>query len=666
MITIILFLALFIGINIRENIIVSLIGLVLLLTFAFFKRGKKLTFLSIVISLMGVGLSFIRHTFIKESYQGVIIEVKDNYYIFSSTFEKMYVYEPNHDREIGDVLLINGDKEPLDFKMLESEFDFKEYLNHKGVYNQLFVKDIEVKFSNPIHLHQFKKSFLNNFDENSKGIVGSLLFANSKESELSSISRELHLARLISSSGIYLYFIYSLLRKLLLRFIKKDKIVDLISIILFSPYLVFTFPKFIVLKFVTVRILVYINTHRMNKRFSYLDILSISGLFFLILDYHLAYQDGFILSYFIPIISIFINGSFRFKNDFIKKMFLTLLIAVSFTPFTVKYYSEISILSLPLQLVVTPIYIFIFILSILCLFGIPIFNVVGGVINIITNALKFISPIMIKIYASSYSPISFLLYEIIFIIFLYYSSIRLRPLKNLSLIGLLFSLTIHIIPLRYMLRDYVSFINVGQGDSTLIKYKNTTILIDTGGNKYEDIATEVLIPYFKKNQIYRIDLLITTHDDFDHSGAVPSLVENFTVREYVKDYKLFPINKNGLVLTNYNVYPELWKEENDESLVIGFNVNSCNYLIMGDAPTKIERAMMNDNKYIPCDILKVGHHGSKTSTSDEFVKYLKPTVGVVSCGKDNYYGHPHNVVIAILKKYGVSIRRTDLEGTITF
>lgn len=666
MIVLVLFLALFIGINIRENIIVSLIGLVLLLAFAFFKRGKRIAVLSIIVSLMGVGLSFIRPTFVKEQYQGVVVEVKDNYYIFSSSFEKMYVYEPDHYHEIGDVLLINGDKEPLDFKRLEFEFDFKEYLNHKGVYSQLLVKDIEVKFSNPIRLHQFKKNFLNNFDENSKGIVGSILFASSEESDISSISRELHLARLISSSGIYLYFFYTLIRKLLLKFIKKDKIVDLIAIILFSPYLFFTFPKFIVLKFVIVRLLVYINTHKLNKRFSYLDILSVSGLFFLLFDYRLAYQDGFILSYFIPILSIFINGSFKFKNDFIKKMFLTLLIAVSFIPFTVKYYSEISIFSLPLQLVVTPIYIFIFVLSVLCLFGIPIFSFVGVVANLTTKALNFISPAMIKIYVSSYSPISFLLYEIIFVVFLYYLSIKLRPLKNLSLLGLLFSLTIHIIPLKYMFTDYVSFINVGQGDSTLIKYKNTTVLIDTGGNKYKDIATEVLIPYFKKNQIYRIDLLITTHDDFDHSGAVPSLIENFTVREYVKDYTLFPINKNGLVLTNYNIYPDLWKEENDESLVIGFNVNSYNYLIMGDAPKKIENAIIKDNKYIPCDILKVGHHGSNTSTSDAFIKYLKPTVGVISCGKDNYYGHPHNVVIAILKKYGVSIRRTDLEGTITF
>lgn len=615
---------------------------------------------------MGVGLSFIRPSPVKENYQAIVVEVKENYFIVSSSFQRMCVYEPNHYHEIGDILLINGDKETLDFKTLESEFDFKDYLNRKGVYNELIVKNYEVKFSNPLRIHTFKKNFLNKFDENSKGIVSAILFGTSQESDISSISRELHLARLVSSSGVYLYFFYTLIRKLLLRFIKKEKIVDLIAIILFSPYLAFTFPKFIVIKFVFVRLLCYINTHFLNKRFNYLDIISVSGLFFLLLDYHLAYQDGFILSYFIPILSIFINNSFRFKNDFVKKMFLTLMIAVSFIPFTVKYYSEISLLSLPLQIIVTPIYIFIFLLSILCLFGIPIYGVTGQVIGGVTKGLQAISPFIFKIYVSSYSPVSFLIYEIIFLVFLYYLSIRLRPLKNLSLGLLLFSLSVHIIPLRFLFIDYVSFINVGQGDSTLIKYKNKTILIDTGGNKYKDIATEVLIPFFKKNQIYKIDLLVTTHDDFDHSGAVSSLITNFTVKEYVKDYTLFPFNRGGLELTNYNIYPDLWKEENDESLVIGFKVNNYNYLIMGDAPKKIENAIMKDNKYIPCDILKVGHHGSKTSTSDEFIKYLKPTVGIISCGKDNYYGHPHNVVLAILKKYGVTIRRTDLEGTITF
>ena len=239
-------------------------------------------------------------------------------------------------------------------------------------------------------------------------------------------------------------------------------------------------------------------------------------------------------------------------------------------------------------------------------------------------------------------------------------------MKDVFIVAFIGTLGVYLFPLKAIIRDYVSFINVGQGDSTLIKYKNSTILIDTGGNKYKDIAKEVLIPYFKNQQIYRIDMLITTHDDFDHSGAVTSLVNNFNVRNYVKDYQYFPLNVNGLEIKNYNIYPELWKEENDKSLVLGFKINNYNYLVMGDAPKKIENEIVKNNTYIPCDILKVGHHGSKTSTGDNFIKYLRPKFAVISCGKNNMYGHPHESVLAILRRYEVVIRRTDLESTITF
>ena len=87
---------------------------------------------------------------------------------------------------------------------------------------------------------------------------------------------------------------------------------------------------------------------------------------------------------------------------------------------------------------------------------------------------------------------------------------------------------------------------------------------------------------------------------------------------------------------------------------------------MGDAPIKIEKKMMEENKEIKCDILKVGHHGSNTSTSDEFIKYLKPKVGIISCGKKNKYKHPHKSVVETLNKNHVKIRRTDEEGTISY
>ena len=226
--------------------------------------------------------------------------------------------------------------------------------------------------------------------------------------------------------------------------------------------------------------------------------------------------------------------------------------------------------------------------------------------------------------------------------------------------------TIYVVPFKSVVTSFVSFINVGQGNSCLIHSGLTTIMIDTGGNVSTDIATECLIPYLKKKQIYDIDLLITTHDDYDHSGAVNSLISNFTVKKYIKDYRYFPIVIGNFTLNNYNIYPHLWEEENDESLVINFTLKDYDFLIMGDAPKKIENEIIKNNPKLKTDILLVGHHGSNTSSSEAFIKQVSPKEAIISCGYKNRYGHPHKSTISILNKYNIKIRRTDLEGTITY
>ena len=612
-----------------------------------------------------LSLSTVRST-TKTEYKGMVAEVRENYFIFSSNLEKFYIYTPYHPYEVGDILVINGDKEELDFNHLESEFDFGKYLNNKGVYSELIVKKIDVQFYTPIRLNSVKRNFLEKLDDNSKGIVGAILFASGGESELNDVSRNLHIARLISSSGIYLYFIHKAIKKLLSLIIKKEKIVDLIVALLFLPYVMFTFPKFTVLKFFAIRLLMYLNTYLFNKRFTYLEIISFVATIFLLINYHYAYQDGFFLACFIPIISLLCNDSFKIKNKILKNGFVILIISISFIPFAANYYHELSPLSVFWQMLLTPLFLFLFIISLFAFIGIPLYEFIYRYTFLLTKITKDLSYISPKIYIPEFSNFEIFFYLVLLLLLLYFASIKLRPMKNVLMVGIIGVLSFYLLPISFWIKDYVMFINVGQGDSTLIKYHNSSILIDTGGNKNKDIANEVLIPLFKRKQIYTIDLLITTHDDFDHSGAVLPLINNFTVKKYVKDYSLFPLNVNGLTLRNYNVYPDLWSEENDKSLVIGFNVNNHNYLIMGDAPKKIESQIIKDNEYIPCDILKVGHHGSKTSTSDEFIRFLKPTVGVISCGKNNYYGHPHKEVIAILKKYGVLIRRTDIESSITF
>ena len=662
----VLFILLYLGINVRVSIILGVIELVIVLAFAFYRFGKKVFIIGTISCLIGVGLSFVRPNFNKSEYSGIVEEVKENYFIFNSTFEKLYVYQREHSFEIGDILSIKGSKTPLDFEVLESNFNFQKYLNNKGVYSQMYPTSIEVKFRNPIRVLSFKKEFLSHFSSNSKALIGSFLFSMGSDENVYSEMRSLHLNHLLSNSGFYLTILYSFLAFCVSRFIKKDKYKDLVLIGLFMPTFILSYPRFVVIKFVFLKILRWINNHLLKKKFSYLELVSFSGIFFLIINPFYAYQDGFLLTYLIPISVLFFQNSFKGYKPFQKKLLISGLILIEFIPFALAFYHEISIVSIIYHIILSPFFVLYYFLSLLSITHIPIYGIVNGYGDFLSQAISFFSKYNLTIYGIEMSNLTILLFEVLFFIFVYYLSSRFKPMIYASS-GLLLILNFfYFIPLSSLFNDQVFFINVGQGDATLIRRKDVAILIDTGGHKSIDIAKETLIPFFKKNQIYDIDLLITTHDDFDHSGAVNSLIENFTVKRYEKDYKSFPISIGGFNLINYNIYPELWNEENDRSLVIGFNTKEYHYLIMGDAPKKIESRIMKDNVSIPCDVLKVGHHGSNTSSSDAFIKYLSPKVGVISCGKKNKYGHPHSEVVAILNKYKVQIRRTDLEGTITY
>lgn len=662
----VLFVLLYLGINVRVSIILGVIELVIVLTFAFYRFGKKIFIAGMISCLVGVGLSFIRPQFNKSEYSGIVEEVKENYLIFNSTFEKLYVYQKEHSFEIGDILVIKGNKVPLDFEVLESSFNFQEYLNNKGVYSQIYPTSIEVKFSNPLRVFAFKKEFLSHFSSNSKALIGSFLFSMGSDEDVYSEMQSLHLNRLLSNSGFYLTILYSFLAFVVSRFIKKDKYKDLVLLGLLMPTFILSYPRFVVIKFVFIKLLRWTNKHLLKKRFSYLELVSFSGIFFLIINPFYAYQDGFLLTYLIPIITLFFENSFKGYKPFQQKFLISGLILLEFVPFALAFYNEVSIFSVIYHIILSPFFVLYYFLSLLSITHIPIYNFINGYGDFLSKAINFFSKINITIYGIEMSNLTILLFEVLFFIFVYYLSLRFKPMIYASS-GLLLILNLfYFVPLNSLFNDQVFFINVGQGDATLIRRKDTAILIDTGGQRNVDVATECLIPFFKKHQIYDIDLLVTTHDDFDHSGAVNSLIENFTVKRYEKDYKSFPISIGGFTLTNYNIYPDLWNEENDRSLVIGFNTRKYNYLIMGDAPKKIETQIMKDNASIPCDILKVGHHGSNTSSNDAFIKYLSPKVGVISCGKKNKYGHPHSEVVAILNKYKVRIRRTDLEGTITY
>jgi len=295
---------------------------------------------------------------------------------------------------------------------------------------------------------------------------------------------------------------------------------------------------------------------------------------------------------------------------------------------------------------------------------IPFRHLLSALSNVFTNVYTFIDLNSVAIPVAGYVQYSIPCYYVCSLYLLYLiESKRYFHLKFGS-IPIVSSLCLSLIPLQTFIVNGVYFINVGQGDSILIKNRDNIVMIDTGGNKSFDMANEVLIPFLKKKQINHIDALIATHNDFDHSGAVVPLINNFPVYNYLTKPDDFPYQIGDISLTNLNDYKS--NETNDTSLVFNIDFIGRKWLLMGDASIDVEKFLIDENKDINCDILKVGHHGSKTSTSDEFLKYTSPQEAIISVGAKNSYHHPNDEVLAKLNKYGIKIRRTDIEGTISY
>ena len=666
MIPLLVFLSFWLGLALSSAYIGLSITALVFLLFVLKRFGRKIFLITSFSFIIGFSLSFI-HIILnpKISYKGFVYTAKENYFLLNSGGERLYVYAKRHSYDIGDILTIEGTKEELSFTTIESSFDFKGYLNKRGVFHALSIKNVKVNFHNPIRIQKRREKFLSNFNNEQKSVIGAMLFSDGDDSEINANLKDLHLARFLSASGLFVGAFNMFFTRLFSRFM-KDKYAEITSIGLLSLYVIFTFPRFSVLKMMLFLIIRWINTYPLKKKFSYLTLLSSFGIFCLLLHPYLAKQDCFILGFFIPLISYLMRDIF--KKHKIKSWFIRYLIVyLFFIPFEAAYYNKIVILSLPLQIIFSPFFILIGIVSLLCFFYVPLYSVVGFLINILKGITSFIAPLSFGVLIPEFNQLLVFIYYLIYVLWLFYLSKQFVPIyRNLLLVEVAI-LSLYSCPIKNAMSSEVDFINVGQGDCTLIRNKDKVVLIDTGGLSYMDVANDSLVPFLRKKRIYKIDAVIVTHYDFDHYGALANLSKTYRI-DLVADYtSSFPLTIGSLTFNNYNYYAkENTTEENDKSLVIGFNACHKDFLVMGDAPSYVEKEIIKHNKEIECDVLKVGHHGSNTSTCEDWIKYLSPNEAIVSCGKNNRFGHPNKEVVSVLNKYHVNIRRTDIEGTITY
>lgn len=655
----------FMEMSLTFKIIIALLLLIILIRK--FKIKRSLIFVAIF--SIGLAFSFIpleKKEMKNQTIYGLVLESETNYYLLKSGIHSYYVYEENNNVDALSFIKVKGNIKELSFSSIESQFDFENYLNQKGVYNKFEVIDIEIIIPNILHPKEKMNDFLNHFDEDGKIMLEALLFSKRNYDHYSTSNfTSLSIVHLFSISGIYVYLALSFLNYIFTMFFKERR-ANVLSLSILSIFTILTFPSFSVIRILFIKSFEHFNHYRLNDKFSKTEVLSIVAISFLLIDFNLASQLSFQFGFIASFIINFLNLKIRETRGIKRKLLFIFTLALIFLPFNIAQNGEFNILFVLFQLVFTPLNGLIFVSGFLSYLIYPIFpffiNFLSSFVLVLSNVF---TSLPLSLHVPGFMDIELIIYLCLFFLLIYSAEIKYRKLFKFAYLAIVTINVIHLVPISNYLTSSVHFINVGQGDSTLIMHRGATCLIDTGGIFNLDVAKESLIPYLKKQRIYRLDYLIITHEDFDHNGAKDSLINNFPVGQIIENQNNFPLNLNGLILENLN-YTNLDRGKNDASFVIKFSIDNTKFLLMGDASNEVENRLISSGIDLSTDILKLGHHGSKSSSSYEFLKVCNPDEVIISAGENNRYGHPSKDTLSRLERLDIKYRITYLEGTITY
>lgn len=625
------------------------------------RNGIFIVIIALFISICAYFLSFSKKIYVNI---GVVIDKRNNYVIVWTLSKKLYVPLKNNELNIGDIITLNGTFAPHQFQTYEEGFNFKSYLSSKGVEETYILENVKYIIKNPLGFIQVQNVNLTPYSEDS-AILLRAFFLNDKDykSTFFKTFASLEVIYLLSFSGIH-FSSFIRFNKKIFNYFFSSKTVNIITIFIIALFLLNYPSRFTIWRLFLINIIVLVNSKK--KQLTYLECVLLSGFIFLILNPYLIYQMSFYLSYSLIIV---LNLSYDLLNrrKSVGRFLLSSLIVYFFLlPIRITNNSfTLSLFSYVYMIIFTPLLSVFFILGFFSLTLLPLPKTLNFLTNIIRKISDFFMLFNYRIPIGKLPPVFILLFYFLFIFLLYSVEVKHKPLKQIVNLSYLVMLLLQLLPLNNLITEEVYFINVGQGDATLIRKGNTSVLIDTGGLKYYDLANDTLIPFFNRKKIKRLDAVIVTHNDYDHSGSLSELENNFKIKQIIRTHDYFPLKINSLEINSLS-NPHDFSDENEKSLVLYTRLCNLNFLFMGDATKNNEEYILNKYPNLKVDVLKLGHHGSSTSSSEKFLRYYKPKVAIISCGYKNKYNHPAIEVINRLNKLNIKIRRTDLDPAIYY
>ena len=644
-----------------------------------------LFFITCIFLLININKKIDVPIFTNNSYELIINDYKINdktitiyfdniigkYYVDND--EKVKEFKDNY--SFGDKIYIEGEISVPNNNTIPNNFNYKNYLYHKYIYYIIKIDKIKIISKNDNIFLNIKNSIYKRIDTIKYNnylyafILGKSYYIDSEVLNNYKINGITHLFAL---SGLHV----SMFSSIILFILKKIKLSEKLSYFITSLFLIsFAFiasftPSIVrsVLFFILSSIN---NVYYLYIKPKYLLYIVFSILIFINPFY--IYDTGFILSFCISFFILLFNEKNKINNNLLSILVISILSTLSSLPIIINMSYEINILGFINNLFFIPYVTYIvFPLSIIVVF----ISKLSFILNFLIIIMEYISKV-----SSNILNVKLIFPKMsLFLIIIYYVLLILIVKKiNLKKIFIIY-LSFLYFRCNFDKNNYVYFIDVGQGDSALIVTKNNkSILIDTGGkvgSNYSLMKSNV-IPFFKSIGIRKLDYLFITHGDYDHAGYGIDLVNNFNVKNRFtnkgkynsleKKLNIKSFNNSYIKIDNVEIYSlnsKLYNNENSDSLVLLVIIDNYKLLFMGDASINNEKDIMNNYDIGDVFILKVGHHGSKTSSSEEFINIVNPKYSIISVGKNNKFGHPNKEVLDNLSNS--KIYRTDIDGSIMF
>lgn len=584
-------------------------------------------------------------------------------------------------------------------------FDYQKFLKYRGYQGNLKVKQIVKRhqIQQPADLNLLRAALIekveNNFPEKLASYTKALLFGfkDNDYAQIEELFGVTGLLHLFSISGTHIYFFFGCLlwvfRRCGLTYLEAFlplTALALIGTVLFGGSVGVWRASLLFLLGLLLKI--------WRLHWSGMDRFALVLLILLMLDPYALFDISGQLSLLMSGLLLFINRDTGDTSYFATSFWLTLLAA----PVTAFFFFDWPLFGSLLTVLLLPIFTVVLLplclgyLLLTLLISLPDYCYLFGEwwIRFFEQALSFFKFASLRM---GQPPLAILIGCLLLAIISYQQFVGKKRYLVFAVSLLVPYLAVHCSPI-----GLVSFIDVGQGDAILFKapFNREVVLIDTGGrlnfarddwqiSQQKSNADYTVIPFLKSQGIRRIDKLFLTHGDMDHMGDAAELFDEFTVKHlYLGDGSQQHVNirqllkevpakttihlvKNGTKIKGHFDFDvlaplEAGTGENEDSLVLLTKVKGNTLLLTGDLDQAGEQEIIEKYPNLQADVVKLGHHGSRTSSSARFLKQLQPKAAIVSAGKKNRYNHPHPEVVELLRKEKIPMYRTDQQGMIYY